>query len=157
MKKYLGIIVIMLLAVVITGCGGRKVVSNNSSVEDLLDIYMDGFKDADVDKLFSVYPDFAQEYYKRNVTKERIERTLDYYGDNVRMSYNITSKNKLNDEELDKLNEDIKKTFNDYVLPSECYKINGETTIKGSKEEHVNEISELWYCNFDGAWRLLGD
>lgn len=157
MKKYLGLFVIMLLAVVITGCGGSKTVTKNSTPEELLDIYMEGFKNADPDKLVSVYPDFAQEYYKKYITKENIQRSLDNYGSNVKLSYEITGKVKLTEDELNELNESIKNAFPDAVLPNECYKINGSTTIKGSSEEHTSEITELWYCNFDGSWRLLGD
>ena len=157
MKKYLGIIVIMLLAVVITGCGGSKTLKKDSSPEDLLDIYMEGFKNADLDKLLSVYPDFTKEYYQKYITKERLQETLDYYGNNTTMSYNLTGKEKLSDEDLDNFKEDIKNAFTNPILPSECYKLNGTTTIKGSKDEHTSDISELWYCNFDGTWRLLGD
>lgn len=157
MKKYLGLFVIMLLAVVMTGCGGSKTLTKNSTPEELLDVYMEGFKNVDPDKVISIYPDFAKDYYKKYITKERIQRSLDNYGRNVELSYEITGKDKLSDDELEELNENIKNVFTNPVLPSECYKINGSTTIKGSDEEHTSEITELWYCDFDGSWRLLGD
>lgn len=157
MKKYLGIIVIMILSVIMTGCGGSKTITKNATPEDLLDVYMEGFNNVDIDKLLSTYPDFAKEYYKKYITKERLQETLDYYGNDTTMSYRLAKKVKLSEEELKSFNEDIKNAFTNPVLPNECYILNGTVTIKGSKEESTNEITELWYCNFNGIWRLLGD
>ena len=155
MKKYLTIIVIFLFAFVITACGSSSV---DKKIDELLDTYLEGFRNGDVDKMFSSYPDFAKEYYKKYVTKEKIVALLEEYGDNVQTSYKITDREKITEDELKILNDKIKTAFenNDFVSPSECYKIKGTTTIKGSKEEKTNDINDLWICKFDGSWKLIG-
>ena len=55
------------------------------------------------------------------------------------------------------INEEIKSTFTDYVLASECYLIKGNTHIKGSKTERDGTLDEMDYCNFNGTWRLIGE
>jgi len=155
MKNYLKIFLVVGLLFIASGCG--KTVSNNSSVEDLLDVYMEGFKNADVDKMLSVYPDFAKDYYGKYVTEENVRNALDNYGDNIKLSYDITGKEKLSSEELNQLNEEIKQTFTNYVLPSDCYKISGTTEAKGSKNKNMGTIKNMWYCNFNDTWRLFGE
>ena len=118
---------------------------------------MDGFKNADPDRMVSVYPDFAKDYYGKYLTKENIQKSLDNFGDNIELSIEVTRKDKLSNDELDTINEEIKSTFTDYVLASECYLIKGNTHIKGSKTERDGTLDEMYYCNFNGTWRLIGE
>ena len=156
MKKLIKIFVLVLLFFIATCCGAKKL-TKYSSVEDLFDVYMDGFKNADPDRMISVYPDFAKDYFGKYVTKENIQKSLDNFGDNIEMSIEVTRKDKLSNDELESLNEEIKSTFTDYVLASECYLIKGNTHIKGSKTERDGTLDEMYYCNFNGTWRLIGD
>ena len=154
MKKYLSLVVVFLFAFVITACGNSNI---DKTVDELLDTYLEGFRTSDVDKMFSSYPDFAKEFYKQAITKEKVQELLEEYGDNVQTSYKITDTKKLSKDDLQKINDNIKTAFENYVLASECYKIEGTTTIKGSKTEKTNNIDELWCCKFDDSWKLIGN
>ena len=156
MKRFLKIFVITIFALIITGCGSKEL-SKNASLDELFDTYKEGLKNVDVDKLISIYPDFTHEKLKKTVTKEAIEKTIDYYGDDMEVTIDVTGKEKMAEDELESFNYDIKQEYSNYVLASECYSVKGNISIKGSKKENSTSIKEMYYCNFDGTWRIMED
>jgi len=157
MKKLFSILAILLLVVTITGCGKSKdnEVKKDASYEELLDLYVEAFEKADIELLIKALPEFMAPFVRQEISNEDIKDINEYYGDNVKYSFNITGKTKMSDEWLKENNAIIKNEFHSNMQADECYALEGTTEIKGSKNSITNKIEELWYCNFDGTWRLM--
>ena len=68
----------------------------------------------------------------------------------------ITKKTKMTDEELKEINDKMATRYNAKEEASECYKFEGTITFTGSKFEDPDPISTMKYCNYNGAWYLIG-
>lgn len=152
MKKIFSILIISLLVISLPGCGDKK--EKKKSVDELINLYVKGYQNADVDTLVKVFPDFMESSIKNSTTEKEIKNILSYYGKDVKLSINITDKIKMDQKWLDKTNKEIKKDYKTNTKASECYELIGTSEINGSKNSISNEIKDVWYCNFDSKWRL---
>lgn len=157
MKKIFSFIIVLLLVITITGCGKDKEngISKDASYEELLNLYVEAFEKEDIDILVKAFPDFMEPFIRQEISSEEIKEINSYYGSDVKYSFNITGKTKMSDEWLEENNAIIKNEFHSNTKAQECYALEGTTEINGSEHSITNEIEELWYCNFNGTWRLL--
>lgn len=155
MKKnnLLGLLLVLTLFVV--GCGTTK----EKTVEDLLDDYIESYLKADPDMVKKVFPPFYMEYAKEYMTKEYLEQALlddkESLGDDFTITYDIKNKEKINDEDLETVNSKMESQYNAEEKASECYKLEGTMTFKGSKDELVEELSSIHYCKYSDTWYLI--
>ncbi len=161
-KRYF--IILLLLVTLTTACG-----SNSSSkggvdnkkertVEELMDAYVIAYTKADVETAMKIFPQYYTNHYKEQLTKERFEENLakakNSYGDDFNITYEIKSKTKMTDDELDALNSSIAARFNTSEKATECYKLDGTITFTGSKFTDPDPISSAAYCKYNGEWYL---
>ena len=115
--------------------------------------------EADADIAKDIFPPFYVEYAGEYLTDERFETSLEgaksQYGDDFKITYEITKTTKLTDEELEEVNNNMKERYDSKQNASECYKYEGTITFKGSKDEDTDPISTMGYCKYDGSWYLI--
>ena len=160
MKKGLFLVVLFVAVVLVTACGSKYGNKSSRTVEDLMDEYVEAYTKADVELAKDIFPPFYNEYAKDMLTKERLEQALENakeeYGDDFHITYEITKKTKMTDEELKEINDKMATRYNAKEEASECYKFEGTITFTGSKFEDPDPISTMKYCNYNGAWYLIG-
>ena len=154
MKKILSILCVLLITITLTGCGTISTSgAEESSVEQLLDLYVKSFEENKLETLYKVFPEF---YIKEiNMTQEKMttiyERNKDEFGDDFKVTYKINSKEKISTDKLNQLNDNFKK-YN--VKVTECYEVNTTITFSGSKFTDPDTYP-LGYCKIDGKWYII--
>ena len=160
-KKFLALMLCALLSVtLITGCGSKKEEEKEEkkpkTAEELVELYSRAYNEENPELLYEVFPSFMTVELKAYVTAESIREQKEEYGYDAIYSATITDKVKMNDEWLEENNKMLKKYYNTNTQMQECYQLEGTATIKGSLKEETKDIEEMWYCNFDGQWKLIG-
>ena len=154
MKKILSILCVLLITITLTGCSAISTSgSEERSTEKLLDLYVEAYVKNDLELLRKVLPDF---YIKEmNITQERMttmyERNKKEFGDDFTVTYKINSKEKVSNEDLSKLNDNLKE-YN--VKATECYKVNTTFTFSGSKFTDPDTYP-IGYCKINGKWYII--
>ena len=164
MKKRIIIVLLLTITLIFSGCslGGKKGVklSNNASPEELLDMFIEGFNDRDVDKILATFPEFTHSYYRENLQKE-VDAIDEQFGTDATMYYNLEGKSNVDDggrhfcKTTSVINGHLKENMDNYVETNECYDLEGGMGIKGSKNSFYDGFEGYCYCNFNGTWRLL--
>jgi len=156
-KKFFTIMLVALLSVtLITGCGNKKEEEKQKSAEELVELYVRAYNEENPELLLEIFPSFMTKDIKKYVTAENIKEQKKEYGVDAVYSMKVSGKTKMDDKWLEQNNKYIKQYYNTDVQMKECYEIEGIASIKGSLKEESHEIEELWYCNFDGDWKLIG-
>ena len=158
MKKTLILLVAVCCVFLLTGCGSSSV-SNNASVEDLLDDYIEAFMKADNKKLLNIFPSFMEsdvnKYFSEEALKNQVASLKEQYGDDFKITYKINETIKATDEQLSTFNNSLKNHYSNAIEASECYAYDGEFVYKGSKSSETGSLSDIVYCKFDNAWKLV--
>lgn len=160
MKKRILLILILAVAFV-TACGsGGSKNKAERSYEDLIDVYIKGYVNADPDAFKDVFPDYyckAQEaYFTKEYLGQMLESAKERYGEDFKITYEVTKETKLTEEELKTLNKKLKSRYNATVDATECYKYEGTITFAGSKYSDPDPISTVGRCKYNGTWYLTG-
>ena len=161
MKKNIIISLLVLVSLfTLVGCGSSSNSNKNSrTVEELLDLYVKAYTTADIDAVSDLFPPFYIEYAKESLTKKHLEESLkiakEVYGDDFTILYEITNKTKVTEEELESINEEMKNLYSAEEKATECYKIEGSITFKGTNEEDEDPLTTLDYCKYDDGWYLI--
>lgn len=150
MKK---ILIIIVLLFSLSACSKKE---NESSLDNLLNTYSKGIVKFNVEQILSVYPNFMQKDYKKNIYEKSLDYYKEYYGNSIKVAYEVTNKTKLSKKELNNLNNDIKKKYIKTINFDECYKIDGYFTYSGSKKKDDKQvINNMWYCRTNDKWNLV--
>lgn len=143
----------------ITACGKKVEMKEERKVEDLLNDFIKSYINADVELSKKVFPPFYIEYTKKNLDKDYLPKALENdkmkLGEDFKVTYEITSKEKMNDEELKKLDSHAAKEYQTNKKAEECYKLEGTMKFKGSKGEITDRLSTFNYCKYDGTWYIV--
>ncbi len=163
MLKLIAVFAMLVMSMyMLTGCEIGKKNSdkedNSSSYEEPIKNLIEGLSEANSDKLLKAFPGFISDYMKDIFTDEYLESTLkkaeEDFGANVKMSYKITDKTDLEDEELRKMEEDIQTNFNKEVKITKGYEVEIEVTTKGDETEDTEKDAFNVY-EIDGKWYIL--
>lgn len=142
-----------------SGNGGGTAVKEKRTPEYLFDQYVKAYTKADIDAARDIFPPFYVRYAKNSLTKEKLETSLKNakkeYGNDFNITYKITDKIKMDEDELEELNDDLEKYYDADVRADECYILKGTITFKGSKYEDPDPIDSTRYCKFDGTWYFV--
>ena len=155
MRKCFLIIVVLFSIVCLGGCFNKD---EDRTINYILDRYVRAYTKADINAARDIFPPYYNEYVKDNMTRQSLKNNLKSmklkYGDDFNLTYQISDQIKLSDEELNSLNENISSTYSTDSKASECYKIEGTITFKGSKKNDTAKISAMNYCMYD-KWYLV--
>ena len=143
----------LLLTITITACSNPTSSSDEYSVEQLLDFYVEIAGKNKVELLPKIFHKSYIEGY--GISKEKMtsiyEQSKEEFGDDFTVTYKVNSKEKISNEKLDQLNNSLSR-FN--IKASECYEVNVTITYSGSKCTDPDTYP-LGYCKIDGAWYIL--
>lgn len=163
MKKKLYILFILLLGTLfVTACNEKAAYENQSTrtIEDLLEEYVESVTKADVDLAKDIYAPFYVEIVKSTMTKEKYEEKLkkykELYGEDFNITYEVKDKVKYTGEELVEFNERMAIRYNSKDKATECYKIDGTITVKGSIKEESDTLEKIAYCKYNDSWFIVG-
>ena len=173
-KKFFAVMLCALISVgLVTGCGkesgstteakdkkdttssesGKS--TKNASYDELIDMYERAYNEENIDLLYDIFPDFMFEQIKKYLTIDSLKQSKSYYGDNAKMTINVTDAEKMNAEWLEMANEELKAYGNDAKV-TECYELKGTITYSGSDDTDTDDIDgEIYYCNYKGEWKLI--
>lgn len=141
-------VVVVIVALIVSLVSGRY----KSPIKK----YFKGLNKCDADTYAAAYPDFLE--YSKSIKdsyltdqKKDDEKT---YGDNVKYSYKILKKTKIEKKDLEKVKDAIKDKYKESVKVSKGFKVKVKRTVKGKKDFDYG-TSELFVYKIDGKWYML--
>lgn len=154
MKKKI-IICLLVVLFTLTGCK----LSFGRTYENLLKDYTNAYSKGDLKTIQKIFPPYYVEFSKDIVTQEYLDKQVNTlkstFGDDFKITYEITGKTKLTNDELKTLNEKMAKYYNAKDNATECYKYEGDLIIKGSKNESKSSLSSIGYCKYKNTWYIV--
>ncbi len=163
--KVIAVLTVMVMSIfMLTGCGNKKEEEKNDSntttntYEDPIKNVVEGVGKANISKFMSAYPSFIAENINQIIDEDYLQSQLedyeDIYGNNIEMSYSITNKEEISEEDLKEEEEELKDTYDEDVDITKGYNLEVELKIKGDEDEDTEEDSfEVYEIN--GTWYLL--
>ena len=116
--------------------------------------------------LYKTMPDFLIEYRyddeKKSEIIDDLDDSLEYvvemledeYGDDIKVSYKIKDKEKIDKDDLEDLEDDIKDTYDEKVKVSKGYELKIEMKIKGDDDKE-KDTTKIKVYKIDGNWCLM--
>lgn len=170
MKKICILKSVTVLAVIImsigllTGCemkfGNKDEKNKTEAYEEPVKNLIEGLAEANSEKFLNAFPPFISnnEYMKNTFTNEYLQGVLEKaqedYGANITMSFKVTNKEEISEENIKNKEEDIKSYYNEEVTITKGYKLNTEITTKGNNEEDT-DIGEFEVYEIEGKWYII--
>nr|MBP3680500.1 hypothetical protein [Clostridia bacterium] len=170
MKKICILKSVTVLAVIImsigllTGCemkfGNKDEKNKTEAYEEPVKNLIEGLAEANSEKFLNAFPPFISnnEYMKNTFTNEYLQGVLEKaqedYGANITMSFKVTNKEEISEENIKNKEEDIKSYYNEEVTITKGYKLNTEITTKGDNEEDT-DIGEFEVYEIEGKWYII--
>lgn len=151
-------LIILIILISILGGAWKKPVKN----------MFKGMRDCDAEKLIEVTDEYRldkfEDSYKGSdksydeTLEKRLEDTMDQLedelGKDVKISYDITDKDKLSDRDLDDIKDILKKSYDAKgVKVTKGYELDIEYTAKGKKDDDDDD-GKIVVVKIDGDWYL---
>lgn len=141
-------VVVVILAIIIGIVSGRY----KSPIKK----YYKGLNKCDADTYAAAFPDFME--VDKSVTdsslKDQKKDDEKDYGDNVKYSYKILKKTKVDKDDLKNVQEYISKKYDKKVKVSKGFKVKIKNSVKG-KEDYDYATSDRYVYKIDGKWYVL--
>jgi len=156
MKKYkiLTIIICLMITLSLTACNSPSK-KKERSPEELLDLYVEAMEKGKYENVEKVVPKFYLD--ANNFSRESFDKGLkaarDEFGDDIKVTYEIKEKRKMDDSEIKKANEYLSQ-FDNYKEVTECYELDGTITYSSSKFTDPDPLG-MSYCKIEGQWYLI--
>lgn len=126
----------------------------------------DAMEKGNYNKFINCFPDYMQEAYEdeadyydedaEDLMDNLIDEFEDEYGNNIKISYKITDKDKMDNGDLSDLEDEIDSNYDENVNIKAGYKLEIDATIEGSDDEDTNseditviKIGSKWYIAED--------
>lgn len=166
-KNIFKIIVLLLIMVmsigVLTGCGNTEEEKEKEETveayEEPIKNFVEGLEAANSEKFLKAFPEFLAEYMADSITDEDLKDMLadaeEEYGANIKMSYKVTDKTEISEEDLKEMQEEMATYYDEEVTVSKGYELEVEITTKGDDSEET-ETDTLEVYELDGKWCILG-
>lgn len=172
--KFIAVLtVIAISAFMLTGCGKNESIKeennknsdNNTYSNSVKNTYeepiknkVEGIAEANSSKFLSSYPSFIAEHIGQVITedylKSQLEEYKDKYGDNIKISYNVTNQEEISGNKLKDVQQKMKNTYDVDVNITKGYELSVEIKVKGDNSKKTdNNKYEVYEIN--GKWYLL--
>lgn len=161
-KKRFLVIIFIMIAMVLTlaGCGGSN--KENKDYEKPVHNYFEGMEKGDLNTYEKAFPSFVETYMDEEKLDDLVTMYKDEYGEDFDISYNITNKKELNNDDFEDAKSYIKEEYDQDVNISGGYELEVEATMKGSKDSdtikttmYVFKINDVWYC-MESSYGMTG-
>lgn len=166
-KSILKIIAVLTIIVMsmfaLTGCGKNdkeeEKKKEETAYEEPVKNLVEGLSEANAEKFAKAFPPYLADQMKEIFTADYLQKSLEeakeQYGENVSMTYTVTSKEEISEDDIKTKEEDIKSSFEKEVDITKGYKLNIEITTKGDDAED-KDTSSFDVYEMDGNWYILG-
>lgn len=172
--KIFAILIVMAISMcVLTGCGeDNKESSSKSSkkndteivesmgndIEQPIKYMVEGLVETNSSKFIKAFPPFISssmgELFDDETLKNALESSTSEYGENIKMSYEVTGKEELDQSKLEEMEKTVKESYNQTVDITKGYELEVKITTKGDKaEDSETDIFEVY--QIDGAYYIL--
>lgn len=153
--KFIAIIVAIVVIILIV----LKLIFGTAAYEKPLKNFFDGIEDKDGGKIEEAFPEFYGDKMTKLYDFDDLADTLynhleDEYGKNIKISYKVKDKEKIDKDDLEDIEEEIKDTYDEKVKVSKGYELELEIKVKGKKDKDKNK-SEIEVYKIDGDWYLM--
>ena len=144
------IVVVAAILINILGSGWKKPINN----------YFKGMQKANSKTYLSAYPDFYVDKYDLENTydddgmEEMLDDLEDEYGEKIKITYKVKSKESIKKDDLKKVQEYIEKYYEEDVKVSAGKKVKVKATIKG-KDDSDTDTRTLYVYKIDGKWKVF--
>lgn len=135
------VIALIVLLSSVLGGGYKKPVKN----------FFKGMEKADAEMYMSAFPEFMDYDYDKDDMEDMLDMLEDEYGKNIKISYKIEEKEKIDKEDLEYVQEYIEEVYEEEVKVTKGYKLEVEATIKG-KEDDDTDDQDMYIYKIDGDW-----
>lgn len=146
---------VMLIAIVtlLTGCGNKKEEPKaTETYEEPIKNMTEGIQNTNIEKYMSAFPDFIDYKVTQSDLDEMMNVYIEKYGQDIKISYEITQKEEITGNKLSEIQDNIKTYYNHECSVTKGYKLNVSRTVKGIKDQqttssiiNVYEIDGKWY------------
>ncbi|MBP3502638.1 MAG: zinc ribbon domain-containing protein [Clostridia bacterium] len=147
-------LVVILLVIIIALCSG--------GYKKPLDYMCKGMQKADSKTFLKAFPAVMTEDLEDSIDNDYLEKQLesfeDEYGKNIKITYKILDKEKIDKEDLEDLQENLEDKYEDSKKKckvSAGYKLSVKMTIKG-KDDKETDTSTINVYKIGGKWCLAG-
>lgn len=162
LKKFISILlVLMFLVIACTGCSLTKDEKEDEedkkeSYSKVVDNYFKGMEKADAEMYLKAYPDFiySDEDIDDDDMEDMLEMFEDEYGENIKISYEITDETEIEKEDLENVEKYVLERYDEEVKISGGYEVEVEATIKGDDDEDT-DTNDMYIYKVDGEWVYL--
>ena len=166
--KIIAIFAVLVMSMcMLTGCEiGKKSSSDKTSdkvettgsYEEPVKNLVEGLAEANADKFLKAFPSYVSEYMEDIFTDEYLQSTLKEaesdYGANIKMSYKVTNKEDLSEEDMSQMEKEVKENFDKQIDITKGYMLDVEVTTKGDNSEDT-ETDIFNVYEVDGNWYIL--
>lgn len=141
-------VVIILIAILASVLGG--------GYEAPIKNMFKGMQKADLKTYLKAYPEFMgiSDYVDQDDMDEMLESLEKEYGKNIKISYKVLDKEKIEKDNLEKVQKKIENYYDEKVKVTAGYKVEVKSTIKG-KDDSETDTSTMKVYKIDGKWYLL--
>lgn len=118
--------------------------------------YYKGLNKCDADSYAAAFPDFMKigDSITDSKLKDQKKDEEKEYGDNVKYSYKILKKTKIEKKDLENVQDYIKTRYKESVKVTKGFKVKVKESIKG-KDDYDYATSTKYVYKIDGKWYLL--
>ena len=153
MKKLVKLVavlgILMSTLVVLTGCGSKP-------YKKVLDKLYKAEQNGDADAIVKLFPKFMDmsSTFSDEVMEKRLDSLKEVYGDDVKITYEVTESEKLDKDDKEKWEEYIEEQYDENVKIQDAYKVSVEVKYKGS-EGSGTEDEQMGVVKIKGKWYLF--
>ena len=126
--------------------------------------YFNALEEEEFDKVLDAFPDYIADYtedaynnlmgmdYEDSI-KTRVESKEDYFGNDLKWSYKVTDKEKLDKDDIEDIVNNIEDTYDEEADIETAYELELDVTLEGSDEEDTEEIT-MTVIKADSKWYI---
>ena len=140
------VVILLVIIFSIFGKGWKKPIDN----------YFKGMEKGKADTMLKAYPEFMDmdETIDDDYMDDSMDVLEDEYGEKIKISYEITKKEKISKGDLEDIAKYIDVKYEEDVKVSKGYELKVKVTIKGKDDEDTKSGKRYVY-KIDGKWYLL--
>lgn len=124
-----------------------------------IDNYFKGIQKESSKVFVKAYPPFMKEKIEKDYDDSRLSKMVTSYekeyGDNIKISYKVLDKTKMDKEDIKKVQENLQDSYKDQKIKvTDGYKVCVKGTIKG-KEDKETDYSTMKVYKINGGWYFV--
>lgn len=132
--------------------------STNSDYKVALDYCFKGIEKSDMTTFLKAFPKFYQEVMLDACDEEDLKNIVGLSkgeaGENLKITYKITSEKQYSSSELEKIKEYVEHLYEENVTVSDGYELQIEETITDDNDTK-SSTNTMYVYKIDGSWSLL--